>query len=235
MSSTKRGGQRSEADNYPTPAWAVHRLLEKVHFKGGHWLEPGAGNGHIIRAVNEFRSDVIWSAIELRKEERPALVEACGSENRVHIANYMEDFKFPAGTPRFQLALGNPPFRLAMKFIEKSLEVADQVAMLLRLNFLGSQDRNEWMKLHPPDNYILPDRPQFRGEGTDSIEYSWMVWEEGMKPRMFGLLRLLDCTPLETRKAQKPTPPPKEEKEVDLEAAAEFAEHVAQELAHEQE
>ena len=69
MSSTKRGGQRSPADNYPTPPWCVYRFLEKgPELPGGLWYEPCAGDGSIIRSVNDRRSDVNWAATEIRPE-----------------------------------------------------------------------------------------------------------------------------------------------------------------------
>jgi hypothetical protein len=73
MSSTKRGRQRNAADNYPTPAWTVDRLFESLPLPGGAWLEPSAGEGAIISAVNDLRSDVRWCAVELRGECLPAL------------------------------------------------------------------------------------------------------------------------------------------------------------------
>ncbi len=206
MSSTNRGGQRSEADNYPTPAWPVRRLLEKLPLPSGHWLEPGGGDGHIIRAVNAVRSDVTWWTAELREECRAPLVAAVGSPDRVIIGDYLVSPPpaFPGAPPRFKVAIGNPPFNLAMDFIEQSLALADCVAMLLRLNFMGSELRWDWMRRYPADLYVLPNRPSFRGYGSDSIEYAWYVWEEGKKERTFGLHRMLDITPLAERNAEKP-------------------------------
>lgn len=205
MSSTNRGGQRSDADNYPTPAWPVRRLLEKLPLPGGPWLEPGGGAGHIIRAVNAVRSDVTWWTAELREECREPLIEAVGSPERVVIGDYLVDPPpvFP-GVSRFKVAIGNPPFGLAMAFIEQALAQADIVAMLLRLNFMGSELRWDWMRHYPADLYVLPNRPSFRGYGSDSIEYAWYVWEQGKKERTFGLHRMLDITPLDERNAEKP-------------------------------
>ena len=203
MSSTARGGKRNPADNYPTAGWTVHRLLEKCKLPGGHWLEPGGGEGAIIRAAKEYRSDITWWSTELREEAREHLTAAVGSPDRVFIGDYLDPtFSFPKSTPRFNVALGNPPFRLAREFVEQSLRFADNVIMLLRLNFLGSEDRHEWLQSMPPDCYVLPNRPQFRGSGTDSIEYAWMHWE-GYTKRGFGLFRVLNTTPLSVRKAYK--------------------------------
>lgn len=210
MSSTKRGGQRSEADDYPTPPWAVHRLLEdpiaKQTLPGGAWLEPGAGDGAIIRAVNEVRSDVIWTAYELRDATRPSLLDAVGPRGRVIIDDYVDPkgegaaLWVPAEVKPFKVALGNPPFWLAQPFIERSLMIAEMVMLLLRLNYVGSKKRHPFMRQYMPDAFVLPDRPPFRGEGTDSIEYAWFGFTGRTDPLTVGAWKMLDITPLAIRR-----------------------------------
>jgi hypothetical protein len=73
--------------------------------------------------------------------------------------------------------------------------------MLLRLNFLGSSVRAQFMRSHTPDVYVLPNRPSFTGNGTDSIEYTWFVWRHGNAGRAEGKLTLLSETPLAERQA----------------------------------
>jgi 16S rRNA A1518/A1519 N6-dimethyltransferase RsmA/KsgA/DIM1 with predicted DNA glycosylase/AP lyase activity len=171
MSSTNRGRARSSDDFYATPHWVVHRLLEKIVLPGGNWLEPGAGEGNIIRAVN--RPDVNWTALELRKECRPHLqrIEPCPEIiiTDKFVAK-VEDRRKPLYGRKFDVALGNPPFSLALEFVQESLDLADTVVMLLRLNFLASSTRAEFMRSWIPDVYVLPNRPSFTGKGTDSIE-----------------------------------------------------------------
>jgi len=198
MSSTSRGGKRNESDYYPTPAWCVHRFLEKSFLPGGNWLEPCAGHGDIIQAVSEKRNDVIWTANELRTDTRDKLLPMVSD---VHIGDYL-NWKPPM---RYRVAMTNPPFSLAMEVIQKSFEVADWVAMLLRLNYLGTTERSEFFKYMMPDISVIPERPSFDGKGTDSIEYAWFVWgPEGQRKRRMGYIQVLDSTPLEIRKAQKP-------------------------------
>lgn len=205
MSSTKRGGQRSEADEYPTPPWAVHRLLEDEYaapcFPGGKWLEPGAGDGAIIRAVYEVRSDVFWTALELREECRGDLIQVVGP-GKVLIENYVEPPADSLLAKDYDVAMGNPPYRLAAPFIERSLEIASVVALLLRVNYLASEKRNSFMRSRTPDTYILPNRPSFRGKGTDSPEYGWFIWTQ-QKSETVGRLRILKTTPLAIRKDAK--------------------------------
>lgn len=211
MSSTKRGGQRTEADDYPTPPWAVHRLLEdpiaqKV-LPGGAWLEPGAGEGSIIRAVNEVRSDIIWTAYELRETCRTSLVHAVGPHGRVIIDDYVDpkgegtQLWLPSETKPFRVGLGNPPFWLAQQFIERSMLLCEYVVLLLRLNYVGSKKRHPFMRKFMPDAFVLPDRPPFRGEGTDSIEYAWFAFSGREEP--VAVWKMLDTTPLSVRKPKR--------------------------------
>jgi hypothetical protein len=207
MSSTNRGGKRSPSDNYPTPPYCVRRLLEDDHaaaqLPGGNWLEPGAGEGSIIRTVNECRDDVTWTALELRPETKTDLIHAVGSRGTVLIENYLEpDLHKPSGIRAgYAVAMGNPPFSLAGPFVERSLELAHAVCMLLRVNYLASGRRNAWMREHVPDTYIIPNRPSFSGQGTDSPEYAWLLWTRVTKT--IGNLRILNVTSLEERKRDK--------------------------------
>lgn len=195
MSATGRGAVRKIEDWYPTPAWCVRRLMERLPYLpgGGAWLEPGAGRGNIIAAARPFKPLVEWTAVELREECREPL-NAVGA-HEVLITDYL---RLPVPEPRFSVAIGNPPYSRAMEFIEKSLQVADVVAFLLRLNFLGSQKRAAFHHEHPADVYVLPDRPSFTGKGTDSIEYAWFVWYPGAwraGRRDRGRIEVLPLTP----------------------------------------
>lgn len=146
-----------------------------------------------------MRSDIEWTALEYRAECRTALIHAVGT-GLVLIENYLvppEDSKL---VPGFAVAAGNPPYSLAEEFLARSLEVADTVALLLRVNYLASAKRNVFMRKFTPDVYILPNRPSFRGKGTDSPEYAWLLWPKD-RDRSTGVLRILDTTPKDVRKA----------------------------------
>jgi hypothetical protein len=198
VSSTARGGKRNESDYYPTPAWCVDRFHEKTQLPPGDWVEPCAGHGDIISAFRNLRGDINWTANEIRTDTRDKL-EPMADE--VHIGDFLS-WQPPK---RYKVSASNPPFSLAMPVILKSLEIADWVVMLLRLNYVGSDVRNEFFQTMMPDVYVLPERPSFDGKGTDSIEYAWFVWgPEGMRRRDKGYMQVLNGTPLEIRKAQKP-------------------------------
>lgn len=206
MSATGRGAVRAVQNFYPTPAWCVRRLLEGLALPGGRWLEPGAGDGAIIRAVNAVRSDVTWTAMELREECRPAL----DATLRVKHGNELVIGDFLAPPPlrepdelwrpiddlgRFAVALGNPPFPLAIPFVEAALRVADVVVMLLSTGILGSEERASWWPTHAADQLVIPDRISFRGSGSDTTTCAWFVWYADQLHRPWSRYRVLPHTP----------------------------------------
>lgn len=205
MSSTKRGGKRSPADNYPTPQWCVHRFLEEAELKlpGGRWLEAGVGNGDIVKATLSLRADVTFTGFDLRETK---FLKEPGVPGDFFVGNFLK----PEGRvaelfsgPTFDVTIGNPPYRLATEFLYNSLRISTYVVFLLRLNYLGSDTRSGFMQSHTPDVYVLPNRPSFRPSArgkltTDSIEYGWFVW--GPERRTQGCLKVLKTTSKEIRR-----------------------------------
>lgn len=207
MSSTGRGSVRLQHDAYCTPAWPVHRLLETLDLPGGAWLEPSAGNGDIIRAVRSVRGDVRWTAVEIRDECRQQLLAAMDGTMAEGPALAIRDFLTWKPALCWDVCLGNPPFSQAEAFVRHGLELANQVVYLLRLNFLESEARAEWLRDLKPDVYVLPNRPSFvvphwkRAGATDSTAYCWMRFRRHPMLRM-GLCRILASTPRTDRSAR---------------------------------
>ena len=89
----------------------------------------------------------------------------------------------------FDLVISNPPYVVAIEFIEKALRDCKEggyVAMLLRLNFFGSQKRAPWFKANYPRwCYVHSKRLGFFPEEpsrTDATEYMHAVWQKGYHP-----------------------------------------------------
>lgn len=171
MSATGRSDVRDPADYYATPSWCVHRLLEAAHLPGGLWLDPCAGLGMLLRAVAEKRNDVIWHAIEFRGECLPELdvIPTC----QVAVQG---SFQAVLPDPRYAVVCTNPPYRAALAFAQHALKFAPVVIFLLRLNWLASAKRADWIRRHLQHLYVLPDRPSFVGEGTDATDYGWFLF-----------------------------------------------------------
>lgn len=190
----------------------MDRLLDELWLPPGRWLEPGAGEGAIIAAVNARRCDVDWTAIELRAACAPVLARAMGADvTKTELAEIADvhgsliigpfpDRLDPQIDTGFDVAIGNPPFAQAETFIRACRSRAQHVVMLLRVGFLESKDRQPWLSVDAPDVYILPNRPSFAADGaTDSSAYMWAHWR--WVPQARGTLKVLGLTPKDVRRA----------------------------------
>lgn len=200
MSATGRGRVREAYDQYCTPHWCVHRLLEKIDLPGGVWLEPCAGYGDIIKGVNEVRGDVQWVAMEIQEKCFISLDQL--KLRDLAIADFLAtaDSEFPSD---ISATVSNPPYNLAQPFIEKCLRLAPRAVMLLRLNFLEGEERCSFMRQYTPDVYVLPNRPSFTLGGTDATAYCFMDFFR--EKRSQGKVVILNSTPKEIRRPRSTT------------------------------
>ena len=169
MSSTNRGTSRITNDNYPTPAPAIDALLGVLSIPD--WAvfhEPCRGTGAIYDRI------------------QCAHKSYCEIDEGIDYLSYAALWPYAITTTNlsrisYNLIVTNPPFSLAMEFLQKSLTEADTVIYLLRLNFLGSQKRRPfWRANRPTHVLVLSSQPCFTGDGkTDSIEYAWFCWDRG--------------------------------------------------------
>lgn len=200
MSAKGRGEHRGgDVDYYPTPAWCVDRLLERhgdeLFGQARLALEPTVGDGAIVRACERWAPHLSWTGVELRTG---------GLDPRTRLAHHVEgqDFRTWRAPQRFDVSMGNVAYNVAEALIRAALRCADVVVQLLHLGFLGSDERVDFFSTvgKNPALRVLPDRPSFDGEGTDSIPYAWYIWGH---PTIRGVDHLAP-TPLAVRNAQKP-------------------------------
>lgn len=158
MSATGRGRERLADDAYLTPVWCVDRILEKLPLPKGLWLEPCAGEGAIIGSVISQIEGVDFAACELREECLPQLMNLGFDKGSIHDFLTLDTRKMN----RFAVGITNPPYTNAFEILEQMLRCCDNVVLLLRINFLGSEERAPWLSQHMPDVYQLPNRPSFK-------------------------------------------------------------------------
>ena len=155
---------RSENDYYPTPdALAKHmaslltRATASVDFKPSQVCEPCRGEAQAI--FKYLPEGCQWAEL---------------TEGKDYLNTKFEGVKY---------IVTNPPFNIAMDFVQKGLQEVgkDGTAIyLLRLNWLGSQKRHQFLKDNPPTHlFVLSPRPSFTGKGTDSTEYALICWDYG--------------------------------------------------------
>ncbi len=166
MSSTNRGSKRKENDYYQTPKEAFDPIIPYLPKTQPIW-EPAAGDGRLIQWMRDSGRDA-WG-VDLTHN-------FVAVDDKVTIRDERgKDFLTENGM--WRCIVTNPPFSLAQEFCDHAITHADEVFMLLRLNYLGAQKRKDWWKAHEPDAiFVLSNRPDFTGEGGDSCEYGWFYW-----------------------------------------------------------
>jgi hypothetical protein len=158
MSATGRSDVRRADDWYATPTWAVRAIWPKLA-AFDTCLDPCAGQGAILLALNELATMPRYHGIELDEERATICANQNGFGCIVHDALDLDWRRL--GLP-YELIITNPPYSLAQEFLEKALASgASQVCFLMRLNFLGAQKRAAFWRKHPCDVWVLPKRPSF--------------------------------------------------------------------------
>lgn len=153
----KKKSERREYDLYETPEWAVKALFNLIPVNSEwRYLEPCRASGRIY---NHLPIGSAWGEI------------------REGVDYLVTEY------PHVDAVITNPPYSMAQEFVEKALEDADVVIMLLRLGFLESMKRWEWWQDNPIDHLIvLSKRPSFTEDNkTDGSGYAWFVWDRKCK------------------------------------------------------
>lgn len=184
MSSTNRGGKKNEFEFYPTPPVSVEGLLAHWQPPGLRLLEPGAGDGAIVRTINRWQNDrglepYQWTLVEIDPKWEKSLRRSDPSS----VIKCPQDFLTWKPASRFDAAVGNPPFTLACEFIDHCRRWTDTVVMLQRLGFLATDDRYAWWRsVGPFDVGVLANRPF-----PDSADYAWYIFSPMATNRIFHI------------------------------------------------
>lgn len=175
--------EREQDDWYATPEWVTARFLAawgRTITHPDNILEPAAGDGALLDPLRRtWGSHTRIDAFDLNPQH-PAVVQ--------------RDFWFDDGPERYDLVITNPPYAHAEAFVQYGLSKLNDgghLALLLRLGFLGSQERAPlWRRSMCESIYVLSERPSFKRNTTDFSEYMWAVWKQGSK-RKHAKLRVL--------------------------------------------
>lgn len=118
------------------------------------------------------------NAVDILRMHRKQLEKAGAMV--ISIANWFEVANRLTRPP--PCIITNPPYSLAFEFVQSCWATGVRsMAMLLRLGFLESEKRHEWLSANPPSQFIVcSTRPSFTGDGnTDGTGYAWFIWESG--------------------------------------------------------
>lgn len=188
--------QRKALDLYGTPADVAlaccRRIGADIGYQPGEIIEPSAGPAAFVRAARATWPHVAVNAVDIdgaHGETCLAVGAASFIEsdwptqaaqwNEVRRRAPRESFLAPL------LIVGNPPFSAAEAHIAAAIELlrhGELLAFILRMSFLGAQDRIDFFQKYPPLSVavILP-RPPYDGEGGDNADSCLFIWQKGRR------------------------------------------------------
>lgn len=171
MSATNRGAVRNERDFYPTPLESFTPLLPYIVGTKEVW-EPASGDGRLVQSMQDYGIKAWGSDLCPQRE-----TDIKADFFKMDLMGLFELDK------ECSCIVTNPPFNMAQDFATHALELTDEVSMLQRINWLGSQKRKAWWQAHQPAAlFVLSKRPSFTDagftgkSGTNSCEYAWFYW-----------------------------------------------------------
>lgn len=160
-------------DDFPTPPWATRALCEwisKMGYDTQNMIcrEPAANRGHMVRPLREYFKHVEASDVHDYGVGFPVSDYLLGAD--------------PTGVVHWTIT--NPPFRLAVPFIQQALKTSRHgVAVIVRSAFLESVGRYKVLFSENPPTDILQftervvmHKGKLSAKGSTATAYCWLVW-----------------------------------------------------------
>jgi hypothetical protein len=170
------GYERKARDFYPTEPWVTEALCRDVEFdnRGILW-EPACGDGRMAKVLDRWHAAVIASDIADYGYGEPG--HDFLSIGAVHWLGETH-----AG--RIAAIVTNPPFDLAVQFIQRALELTKasqgKVAILQRHEFDAPASNRPLFRSPFAAKLILHKRPRWV-DGPDAASprfpYAWYLWD----------------------------------------------------------
>lgn len=173
--------ERQEHDYYATDPVAAEWLLKLEPQLDSIW-ECACGGGHLAKVFDEKEKLLI--ATDLYDYGYSS--ETCGGE----------EFDFlKIDTKQFGHYFGdictNPPFKSALEFAKKGLELLTDgryLCLFLKIQFLEGKERKKFFEENPPKRiWVTSSRIKCAKNGVfDNYDssvaaYAWFVWKKGYK------------------------------------------------------
>lgn len=174
MSQRNSGYERKPHEQYDTPEWVTHTLVQVLHERYPRLVvwEPAMGAGKMVQALRE-RS---WWTVH-------------GSDIQQCV-----DFLQAQPADDYNAIITNPPYsrRLSEAFVRRALDlmrpVNGLVAMLLRVDFDSATTRADMFADCPAWSkkivlrkrimwFVPPPRPDGKKPAGPSENHAWYVWD----------------------------------------------------------
>lgn len=168
--------KRKDADFYPTPPEVTWALLEYLRLPPGTSIwEPACGDGAMSDPLG-LAGYHVWAS-DLR-------------DTGYGVPHF--DFLHDEPICEPDWIITNPPFKHAAAFIERSLSITPNVAMLLKSDYFHAARREKLFRACPPWAELkLLWRPAFleaeRGK-SPLMNATWWVWRDTQLPRVNDLI-----------------------------------------------
>ena len=156
---------REKNDFYATPEESTEKLLNVVTFRGRIY-EPCCGQVHISEVLVKHGYEVFSSDLVDRGYGTPRV-------------------DFLMETQKHDNIVTNPPFKNALEFAERALELSRyKVALLLKLSFLEGVARRNFFRSYPPEKvWVFSQRQALMKNGEPHsggmLALAWFVWSKG--------------------------------------------------------
>ena len=168
--------EREENDFYATDPSAIAPLLKLMGWEHGGLVirENSCGQGHLVMPLMMAGHTVIASDLIHR---------GCGIGGVDYLKpNWLDDIPV-------QAVVMNPPFKHALKFIQKALMQAPVVCAFLRITFLESTAREQFFREYPPRYVAVFVKRVKSAKNADWADvkngspvcYAWFIWQVGYK------------------------------------------------------
>ena len=162
--------ERETNDYYATEPKALELLLKEEEFSENIW-ECACGEGHLSMVLKNHGHKVFSTD----------LIDRGYGLGGIDFLQW--------DSPHDGDIITNPPYRYALEFVEKALEVVTdghKVAMFIKLQFLEGKARRAFFEKSPPRTiYVSSSRllcainGDFNRNSSSAVTYAWFIWKKG--------------------------------------------------------
>lgn len=199
----KNNKEREALDYYSTPTKEVENILKvlNINLNGKTILEPCMGGGHMLTGILNYcnsKNQIPFKIIGTDVMDRQPKIKSSISSPIKLLAGQEYDFlsdNYPVDNA--DIIIMNPPFSIIEPFVIRALEIAPEVLLLGRMQFIEGSGRYENILKDNPFNemYQYVDRIQCYKNGDESIKsssvqgYAWFYWNQNLFPKSDPIIK----------------------------------------------